>query len=493
MNTQSIISSLRGRLFRQIILAISAGVILLSATTVVLTLRGFQELGRGIGQTLEQGNHETEQALDRTQSQVVEAIGNMERNASEAMSSFLSASLERELGALQGTVNATVTQGTETLATLLASFSQDAIIARNFAALTAFVKTASAQESVIYAVYYKPDGSPFTRYVNRQDPRVKALMEQGSGRTGFDKLLSAAKASASMQRVTRDISFDGKLLGRVELGVSTETSDRAMTEMNGRVTQLIASSAAETKQILDREGGALAGGLAENFETVDSQQHAAADAVLAAVGTESRTLMGWQIGIATGVGLIILAALCGFLLVRVIAPIGRLTETMDDIASGGGDLTRRLPEDRKDEIGELAGAFNRFVAKIQDIVARTGASTERLVVAAGQLARLAHDNREAVMTAGVASSRETVTKASQAGDSLDHIVATVATITDMNTQIASAAEQQTVVAGEIDHSVVQISELAAAAAGQGEQMAKASGELEALGEELRGLVGQFRV
>ncbi|UTV30328.1 methyl-accepting chemotaxis protein [Photobacterium atrarenae] len=48
----------------------------------------------------------------------------------------------------------------------------------------------------------------------------------------------------------------------------------------------------------------------------------------------------------------------------VSAPMKRLTTAMKDIAVGHGDLTQRIEADGKDEIGELANAFNEFVSRI---------------------------------------------------------------------------------------------------------------------------------
>lgn len=41
---------------------------------------------------------------------------------------------------------------------------------------------------------------------------------------------------------------------------------------------------------------------------------------------------------------------------------------LKDIARGEGDLTRRLPQNSKDEMGELANWFNAFMAKLQDLI-----------------------------------------------------------------------------------------------------------------------------
>ncbi|MCE9678763.1 methyl-accepting chemotaxis protein [Shewanella sp. AS1] len=50
-------------------------------------------------------------------------------------------------------------------------------------------------------------------------------------------------------------------------------------------------------------------------------------------------------------------------------PLSQAIEAMKDIAQGEGDLTKRLSTEGKDEIGELAKAFNLFVGKINYMVA----------------------------------------------------------------------------------------------------------------------------
>lgn len=53
----------------------------------------------------------------------------------------------------------------------------------------------------------------------------------------------------------------------------------------------------------------------------------------------------------------------------ILAPLQRLSITMENIASGEGDLTQRVPVESRDEIGQLATAFNQFVSKIHATIA----------------------------------------------------------------------------------------------------------------------------
>lgn len=70
----------------------------------------------------------------------------------------------------------------------------------------------------------------------------------------------------------------------------------------------------------------------------------------------------------------LIAVIAGLLLMWLTArgmtrPILGVAAMLKDIASGEGDLTRRLQYARQDELGELAGWFNRFLDKLQPIIA----------------------------------------------------------------------------------------------------------------------------
>ncbi|MDY7559585.1 methyl-accepting chemotaxis protein [Pseudomonas sp. 10B1] len=351
------------------------------------------------------------------------------------------------------------------------------------------------------------------------------------------------------------------------------------------------------------------------------------------------------VGIALLV-LLIIAIVGGLLAGTIVRPIGLMKANLDDIASGEGDLTRRLSVSSDDELGKLAGSFNRFVDKIHGLVCQIAEMTDQLsglvtevsdqahrsekamdrqrqetdqvATAINEMSAAAHEVAKSAQGAAIAAQQtdaegqaakrvvdgsikqihalvkdirssgtsldslqndvssivnvlgvirsiadqtnllalnaaieaarageagrgfavvadevralasrtqqstqeiqtmidrlqtgtkgavEAMRRSSEAGDgtsaqaneagvSLDTIATLIGTINSMNAQIASAADEQTAVAEEINRSVHQIAEAVDSVADQTQQSAQTSRNLADLGQRLGKLVGQFRI
>jgi len=114
-------------------------------------------------------------------------------------------------------------------------------------------------------------------------------------------------------------------------------------------------------------------GTAVNLDDIDAQ------VAQAAADLESRrSELVLQILILSIVASILLTLLATWQVKRLFAPLLQLRLQLENIASGDGDLTHRLPVTRDDELGQLALAFNRFVEKIRDLVGNVAGMTDRL-------------------------------------------------------------------------------------------------------------------
>ena len=72
--------------------------------------------------------------------------------------------------------------------------------------------------------------------------------------------------------------------------------------------------------------------------------------------------------------LVVVALVLGW---RVLSRLQLLIAALQDLAAGEGDLTRRVQLDSADEVGDMADAVNRFIAKLQPIVREAGEVAQR--------------------------------------------------------------------------------------------------------------------
>ena len=131
-----------------------------------------------------------------------------------------------------------------------------------------------------------------------------------------------------------------------------------------------------------------------------------------------------------------LAAIIGLLLVWLLArsvtrPILGVAHMLEDIASGEGDLTRRLAYDKKDELGQLASWFNRFLDKLQPTIAEVKRSV--------QDARSTADQSAAIATQTSAGMEQQYRQVDQAATASHEMSATAQDVARSAAQAAQAA------------------------------------------------------
>ncbi|MBK1885141.1 methyl-accepting chemotaxis protein [Marinobacter sp. DY40_1A1] len=307
------------------------------------------------------------------------------------------------------------------LADVLAAVAAPLIWDRDIPRLTDLVELADARESVLFAIYFDQYGERLTRYVDRTDERVLALMEQGEGGGAANRVLDAASRDSNVVIITADIKPKGSSIGQLKIGLSLDGINRDLTDLKEEFSAALASSIDASRQTLETETDQVNQRLQQQLTEIGAATQSHISKTVDALRLEAAGLsssLSW-VAVSSMVILLILVAavLGGSVLPRVL----RLNSAIRGIADGEADLTRRVNLKGNDELTEMARGVNQFITRIQGLVTDVKNSAEN---AAGKARAQGEVSRDAV--AAVSTQQQEVVDVSETMAAMSHSIGGVA-------------------------------------------------------------------
>lgn len=135
---------------------------------------------------------------------------------------------------------------------------------------------------------------------------------------------------------------------------------------------------------------------------------------------------------------VVVAGICGFLLLRAITqPIQKIVRSLDLMA--GGDLTARLNLGRRDEFGAIETGFNGMAEELKGLVSQAQRSSVQVTTSVTEIAATSKQQQ--------ATATETAATTTEIGATSREIAATSRDLVRTMSEVSGAAEQTSTLAG----------------------------------------------
>ncbi len=232
--------------------------------------------------------------------------------------------------------------------------------------------------------------------------------------------------------------------------------DEAITLMRGKAAEMSGGVEKYVDELVKTQSELMQGNLAE----VDSSRNTAITVALG--GAVAGGVLGLFISILVSRS--------------IMNPLGKLQARLKDIAEGQGDLTIKLDDSSGDELGAIAGSFNKFVAKIREVLRQTVATTNHVAAASTQVAASSEELARTVQTQEQA--------ATQVSSAVTELAASVSEVATKSSEAKKSAVQSMAEADRGGELVRQTVEQLSAIDQRFNEVADVVGTLEKQGEEV---------
>ncbi|BCS44903.1 MULTISPECIES: methyl-accepting chemotaxis protein [Pseudomonas] len=312
---------------------------------------------------------------------------------------------------------------------------------------------------------------------------------------------------------TRDLTARTRYIGKDEFGEISRNLDNMAHQISeviseiGSATAQVATAAEQSSAVAlqtnqnvaqQRQGtDQVATAISEMSATVKDVARSTTDAAEMSQRVNNSTVQG-KTEIENTIGLIQELSVQAEETSRIIDELKGESNSISsvlDVIRGVADQTNLLALNAAIEAAR-AGEQGRGFAVVADEVRNLAKKTQDSTVSIQKMIA----NLQSGSERAAASMQETLGKAQEgasnvvrAGELLEEIAEGIATISDRNIQVASAAEEQSLVAEEIHRNVDDINSLVIQVSAGAEQTAVTSRELARLAEQQQGLVGRFKV
>ena len=180
----AVLSLLQSRLLRPVFVTLGIALLVQVLVAVALTRSTVSALEADLAVRLGADSQTLSGELEQAGREVKGSLDSLSASTRERLTAGLAPRLKEEQEQLWGTLEKSLMDSANDMAQLLAAVAPRAMWDSDVPALSEFARRAQRNPNVLFVVYDDAAGQHLTRYLNRENPINKALLEKSKSNCG---------------------------------------------------------------------------------------------------------------------------------------------------------------------------------------------------------------------------------------------------------------------------------------------------------------------
>ncbi|MBF0377232.1 MAG: bacteriohemerythrin [Desulfamplus sp.] len=335
----------------------------------------------------------TEKQFATLESDLTTSLDNMKQQAVSNISESTEKAITKEEELLKKGMDGLLNTNAKIIAELLYTITQPMLMEENYTEVKKFASVVTKSDEVIYAIFIDADGKPMIEDVDYVDDRIDKYLQQGKGTSDVEIVLSESKKDSTVIIHEKELKFFGIPKGKIVVCVSRDAVDKEIKALESRFDLYKKSNSKSIETIINNQSGEVVSNLQTELKAVHKNNTSSIKETSNLLTNSIKTVNSDITKIIIIIGLVccVMILLSTAILFKfvILNPINEISLGLKDTAEGEGDLTKRLQVKRTDEIGVLAGWFNAFVSRMNNIIVDISQNAQTVTAASAEVLSVA--------------------------------------------------------------------------------------------------------
>ncbi len=255
--------------------------------TVIMQAKSSQTLNQEVRDSFTAVEATISTDMAALSTQLENKLQQMQETAATTLAEYSGEALAEAASSVQKGLRDVRRQSGKNILELMSLVAADDVITKDYAALNSYVHNAHRNPDVVFLFYMDKNQRPLTRFLNRKNVKLKALLPEG--RPDIAKIIQAGKDDPNVLTLVQDIISDGERVGSVSLAIDMTLAREQATEIRDEFDDLVQENSEQIGVILSRESKRIRSDLQSVIVDVKQQlTDQSAETVTAMTETSSR-------------------------------------------------------------------------------------------------------------------------------------------------------------------------------------------------------------